>query len=347
MQLFETMMPSMLAASDPMDHVKPIYWKVMDLPENSVWAQIFGGPGLYISNATIMSLVVAGLMLALFPYLAAKARRNPVPTGAHNFFEAILSFLRTEVFRPVLKENTDRFAPVLWTVFFFVLFSNLLGLLPIYYVIQLINKYAGTQIPNFWSAATSNVSVTAGLAIFAFLLIHLGGIWEQIRIAMDPSLDPHHHHDHGHAHGGIGHGAAAVDQDHHDDNRHHEHKKGLAFPVAAVVGFFKYWWNFAPHDPWWLWFPLFPLEIIGALVKPFSLCMRLFANIMAGHVVMATIVGLIFVAESVAMRAGVATAVTLGTPALSVLELFVSFLQAYIFTFLTTLFLAGAVAPEH
>jgi len=73
---------------------------------------------------------------------------------------------------------------------------------------------------------------------------------------------------------------------------------------------------------------------------------RLFANLLAGHLLLAALVGLIPF-TSIAAMSGVGIAVILGCAALSCLELFVCFLQAYIFTFLTTLFIASAVAPEH
>jgi len=299
------------------------------------------GPRVELNNHMVMALIVAVLMVLIFPYLAARSRRSAVPTGIHNFFETILVYLRNDVVKPVLGENADRFVPFLWTLFFFILFGNLLGLIPGSPLIELTNHYTGTRIPNFWGATTGNVMVTAALAIIAFFAIHLSGIYQQIRIAIDPSLDPHHHdHDHG------THEATGTHQAH-DHHAEGEVKKGLPVPVAVVKGFFMYWWNFAPHDPWLLWFPLFPLEIIGALVKPFALCMRLFANIMAGHVVLASLVGLIFVAEAYITRAEIGVAVVLGCALLSLLELFVAFLQAYIFTFLTTLFVGMAVAPEH
>ena len=70
-------------------------------------------------------------MLLIFPTLFGQARRPDAPSGARNFFESILEFLRVEVFRPALKEHTDRFVPFLWTLFFFILFCNLLGQIPI------------------------------------------------------------------------------------------------------------------------------------------------------------------------------------------------------------------------
>ena len=96
-----------------------------------------------------------------------------------------------------------------------------------------------------------------------------------------------------------------------------------------------------------LWFVLLILEGIGSIVKPFSLAIRLFANMLAGHLVLGALVGMVPFALAAAIWGPVSVVVIAGCTALSMLELFVCFLQAYIFTFLTTLFLASAVAPEH
>ena len=106
------------------------------------------------------------------------------------------------------------------------------------------------------------------------------------------------------------------------------------------------------HGPVWL-APLFiPIEIIGALVKPFALAIRLFANMTGGHIVVAVLLGFAVTGIEHAMQGtwpmiGVTAAAGLGAVAINLLELFVAFLQAYIFTFLTALFLGAAIHPEH
>ena len=96
-----------------------------------------------------------------------------------------------------------------------------------------------------------------------------------------------------------------------------------------------------------MWLLLLGLELIGAVIKPFALMIRLFANMIAGHIVLAALVGLIILAPSLIGQIGVAIPVIVLSFGIRVLELFVAFLQAYIFMFLTTLFIASAVAPEH
>jgi len=171
---------------------------------------------------------------------------------------------------PNLGEEGKHYLPFLLTVFFFILFCNLLGLIP----------YAGT--------ATGNVSVTAALALIALSMIQLGGIRQ--------------------------HGLA-----------HH----------------FK---NLVPHGiPVWLLPIMIPVEVMGQLTKPFALCIRLYANMTAGHIVIYSLLGLIFLFKSL-----VVAPVSVGFALfISVLELFVAFLQAYIFTMLTSLFMGMAIHPEH
>ncbi|MDA1194412.1 MAG: F0F1 ATP synthase subunit A [Planctomycetota bacterium] len=107
------------------------------------------------------------------------------------------------------------------------------------------------------------------------------------------------------------------------------------------------------HGPLWL-APLFiPIEIIGALVKPFALAIRLFANMTGGHIVLAVILGFavtgiqMAITEGAYGMLGVTLVSVLGAVAINLLEIFVAFLQAYIFTFLTALFLGAAIHPEH
>jgi hypothetical protein len=131
---------------------------------------------------------------------------------------------------------------------------------------------------------------------------------------------------------------------------------------AILLSIPLYLWNFAPHpfrpaDPhasWIKWIPdlamwgfLLILEMVGAMIKPIALCLRLFGNMVAGHVLLAVLIGLILIVPGVAMRGVIAAPISLLDLGIQMLEIFVAFLQAYIFVFLTTLFIASAVAPEH
>lgn len=103
--------------------------------------------------------------------------------------------------------------------------------------------------------------------------------------------------------------------------------------------------HFSP-GPLWLSPLLVPIEILGVFAKAFALAIRLFANMVAGHVLLAVLLGFILsvgTAFGAAAGFGVAVPVVLGSVAIMMLELFVAFLQAFIFTFLTTVFLGSSV----
>jgi len=114
--------------------------------------------------------------------------------------------------------------------------------------------------------------------------------------------------------------------------------------VVAINGNKNYWGHiFNPPVPGWLKPMMIPVEIIGIFTKPFALMIRLFANIAAGHIVILSLVSLIFVAKTL----WVAPASLALVLFISVLELLVAALQAYIFTLLTALFIGMAVEEHH
>ncbi len=108
-------------------------------------------------------------------------------------------------------------------------------------------------------------------------------------------------------------------------------------------GLARYLANLAPPSPGWLLPLIYPLELLGAFVRPFTLAIRLFANIVAGHMVLATILGLVFIFRNL----GVAAVSVMACVALSFLELLVAFIQAYIFAFLSALYIGTSVSSEH
>ncbi len=258
-------------------------------------------PGLLTPNGeiTIMSdhismIILAGLVLTLFfPPLFRRFRHrgdgddleSMVPKGFGNGIEAICQYLRTEVAEPVLGPNTDRFIKYLWSVFFFVLTMNVLGLIPIGAITPLFGTHIG-------GTATANIWVTATLAIATLIMMVYNGL---------------------------------------------------------RLGRMDYLAHFCP-GPLWLAPVLVPVEIVGLFAKVFALTVRLFANMVAGHVMLAVLLSFILGAGS-AMGAGVgfgiAVPVVAGSVALSLLEIFVALLQAYIFTFLTALFIGQSVNVHH
>jgi len=266
---------ALLASSDPLSHVVP--HKIVN----------------EITNHMAM-LILAALLLLIFVPLAAR-KQGLVPSGFHNFLEAILQFIREDVARPVLGPHTDRFVPFLWTMFTLILTANLLGLMPIGTILGAASM--DTHVLHWGGTATGNIGITAGLAICSFFLFHIAGMRQ--------------------------------------------------------LGAGKYWTQFFfGHGPLWL-APLFlVLETISMLVKPFALAMRLFANMTGGHIVVAVLLG--FAVTGLQMGTagtygmyGVTVVSIAGAVAINLLELFVAFLQAYIFVFLTAIFLSAAVNPEH
>ena len=221
-----------------------------------------------ITKHLIMMWLASGLLVLIFTLIFRRPRL--IPSGISNLFEAIVVFLRDEVVLPSMGEAGKRYLPFLLTVFFFILFCNLLGLVP----------YAAT--------ATGNVTVTAALALIALAMIQWGGIKEH----------------------------------------------GLLHHMRNLI---------PPGIPAWLLPIMIPVEIMGQFTKPFALCIRLFANMTAGHIVILSFLGLIFVFESV-LISPVSVAFALF---ISLLELFIAFLQAYIFTMLTALFMGMTIHPEH
>ncbi len=122
----------------------------------------------------------------------------------------------------------------------------------------------------------------------------------------------------------------------------------LAFFTLIIVninGNKEYWGHifWMPGAPWPVKLLLMPIELVGVLTKPFALMIRLFANITAGHIVILSLLSLVFIFKSMAMSL-VAVPFALF---ISVLEILVAFLQAYVFTMLTALFIGTAVAEHH
>jgi F0F1-type ATP synthase membrane subunit a len=372
-----------LADADPIDEVLP--HPLLHLPG-----------GLYVSNQMLMSLVAAGLILLIFPRLFKQAR-GEAPSGARNFFESVLEFLRIEVFRPALKEHTDRFVPFLWTLAVFICFCNVLGQIP---VDQILTILTGHEV-HFWGTATGSIVTTGALAVCAFVCIHVSGLSQIFRDLVRGTYGHHAPHEEHSSNGKPGH-EAAIDLEHmraealgadvpsdlhaltdptkyyasdehppvhlrprDDGHDAHAGGHGMNPALAAALALPLYLWNFAPHpfrpEPnqtglakigLWIadipmWSMLLVLELLGAVIKPFALMMRLFANMIAGHIVLAALVVLIPLSAGFLSQLAYGAPITILSLMIRFLELFVAFLQTYIFVFLTTLFIASAVAPEH
>src|SRR5687767_10223658 len=173
-------------------------------------------------------------------------------------------YIRNEVIMKNIGPHGEGYAPYLLTTFFFILFANLLGLIP------------------YGSTATGNIAVTATLAIITFLMIEIAGM----------------------------------------------RTLGKGY-IKTIV----YW----PHDmpvvmKSFMTLIMTPVEIIGKFTKPFALAIRLFANMIAGHIVVLALVGLIFTFGTYL----IVPAPLFMAVAIMMLEIFVAFLQAYIFSLLAS-----------
>jgi F-type H+-transporting ATPase subunit a len=239
----------------------------------------FGPWEMQLTKFMVLEVVVAVLMIGIFVPLAWRLRRGGRPRGLFcNLFEMMLLFVRDQIARPAIgRRHADRFLPFIWTVFFFILFCNLLGMIP----------WAGSP--------TGSLSVTAVLALVSLVVVLWTGMTR---------------------HGLIG------------------YWRGLLPPmeVPLVLGLFL--------KPL-----LFVIEVTGLGIKHCVLAVRLLANIFAGHMVLAVTVAFIGAAANAmfALWLGVTFASVLAAAALSVLELFFALLQAYIFTFLSAIFIGMAI----
>lgn len=226
---------------------------------------------LSITKLTLMIWIAAALIFLLFRALASQQIKKGTRGRYLNFLEPFVLYVRNQMVYPIMGDNMGRkYLPLFLTQFFFILFCNLLGLIP------------------GMSTATGNVGVCGTLAFTTLFTIIVMGMVEQ--------------------------------------------------------GPFTYWKNLVPSGMPWPIIPiLFPLEVIGIVIKCFALTIRLFANMIAGHIVILSFLGLIFIFHNYF----VALPAVAFTLFIYVLELFIAFLQAFIFTLLSIIFVNMAVHPEH
>ncbi len=207
--------------------------------------------------------------------VARRHREGKAPRGFGGTVEALVLFVRNDVAIANIGHGGEKFAPLILTLFFFILYCNLLGLLP------------------WGSTPTGNLAVTGGLALMAFLTIEGSGMvalgpkgYLKTIVMVPPGMT------------------------------------GIGAVIMAMI--------------------MTPVELIGKIVKPFALCLRLFANMTAGHFVILALVGLIFVFGNWIVAGGTVLFVLF----MMCLELLVAFLQAYIFALLTSVFI-GLMQHEH
>lgn len=219
------------------------------------------GVDISLNRAVLMMWVVIALVSGLL-LLAASSRRL-VPTKLQNLAEIFVEFIRGMILDTIGKQGM-RFFPFIATLFLFILFCNLLGLVPGSYTV------------------TSQIVVTAAFALFVY------GMSLVVGFAL--------------------HGAKFL---------------GILVPAGT---------------PTWLMPLMIPIEVVSQLARPLSLAVRLFANMTAGHTVLAVLFGM---ALSLPLLIGwLPFVVTVG---INGLEVFIAFIQAYIFTILTCVYLGDAI----
>lgn len=272
---------SILAAANPLDHV-------VDKP-------LPGGLTMHVVTMT----VVAALLIWTMKVAADAIATGPESEGNERYLtrgrfaqmiEVVVLYLRDNVIRPQLGKDANKFTPYLLTLFFFILYNNVLGLVPLMDIQHLF----GIHTTWIGGTATGNIAVTAGLALIAFIVIQINGI----------------------------------------------RSSGVKGWAAHFLG----------GAPLYLAPIMVPVEILGTFIKPFALAVRLFANMTAGHTLLATLLmftGMGLSAIGPLAGSPITLVSVLAAIPLMFLELFVAFLQAFIFMFLTAVFIAQLMHHHH
>jgi len=286
------------ADENPVDHVVNTgFWS----------ADVFVMHGVWLLSSHVGTLLLAGLLTFVVLWWAAgKIATGAESEGSERYvtrnpfahaIEVICIYLRDETAEPLLGSRTKTFMPFLWTIFFFILINNLLGLVPFtdatHIVDAAMGKGHGEGVTGILGAtATQNIFVTGVLAFIAAVVINIAGVRE-----------------------------------------------------LGVGGYVK---HLTAGTPWYLWPLMIPIEILGTAIKPVALALRLFANMTAGHILVAVL--FMFAVKGIALLAGgglnsviggsISVVSVVAAIAIYFLELFVALLQAFVFMFLTTVFIS-------
>ncbi len=256
----------------PTGHVKPVSYELARTNGTEIKMD------LSITNHLFFFWLAAFVTMGIFIPLSGKYRqgigRTSEPKGGfQNLFETFVIFIRDDIAKSNIGEKYEKFTPYLLTVFFFILFMNLFGLMP-------------------WGvSSTADITVTAVLALFTFFFTQ-----------------------------------AYASKDHW---QHIFWFPGVPTPIKFI---------------------LLPVELIGLFTKPFSLCIRLFANMASGKILIFALLGLIFIFDGL-FGAVVAYGTSWLWIALTLfvylIKAFIAFIQAYVFTILSALFIGMAVEEHH
>src|SRR6185312_5046822 len=221
----------------------------------------------------LAALIVAIVLIATARSHVRATRDAGRPKGFAAGLEAVVLYFRNEIFLPALGHGGAKFVPFCLTLFFFILFCNLFGLIP------------------YGSTPTGNVAVTATLAAITFVMIEIAGM------------------------------------------------RALG---KGYLGTIIYWPKEGQPAMKLMTIIMTPVEIVGKFTKPFALTIRLFANMIAGHVIILALIGLIFMFGLKIFLAPLAMALFI-----MFLEILVAFIQAFIFSLLAAVFIGQIRAAHH
>lgn len=275
--------------------------------EHVVAHRLFNVGPIVVTNHLLM-LVVAGLILLISLPLIFR-RPYLIPNKVQGVIESVCLYFR-DLAEPMLKDKTDQYMGYIWTTFFFILTCNLLGLLPVAQIVYILSL---GRLRHIGGTATGNIYVTGALALIAYFVVNLSGIWVNIK--------------------------------------HYRYDLGRSWPLSFIFGFFAYWYKLVPHIEGIVGKALFPIlffiEFAGLIIKSAALAIRLFANMLGGHTVLAVFLMFIAMTHNWLLGLLMTGVSSITSVAFMCLELFVAFLQAYIFTVLVIIFISQAVHQEH
>ncbi len=265
------------------------------------------GMTVTVMSSAIGTMLLSALVLLLLVIPAAR-KKGRLPTGGKNVLEALVFFVRDMIAKPALHHQAYKYLPFLLTLFVFILAMNLIALLPLTTICEIFH------IPPVGAAPTGVLSVTGAMACVTMLTFLYGGFCYQAKAL-------HEHH-------------------------------GWPMPLCVVLGPVMWFKSLVPPVPGTigkvLFLPLLLLEIIGAVAKVFALTIRLCANIMSGHALMASLLMLVGMAASASLHVLYVGPLCVGAGVLAnILDLLVAFLQAYVFTFLSAIFIGMYTEASH
>jgi F-type H+-transporting ATPase subunit a len=266
------------------------------------------GINFSVTKHVLMLWLVAAVVFLIVTLTVRRYLKQDrlVPSGFMNVLEFTVEFVRDSIARPnVGNKWVNTWTPLILTFFFFIVSANAIGLVPIFEVVALFDRFilhTGPEsllnsVIHGGTTATANFNVTAGLATVTFFAIILAG--------------------------------------------------------SKAHGFVSHWKNLVPHGLHPLiYIILIPIEVIGMFVRPFALTMRLAANMTGGHIAILSILSFVFLFTEMFSRAiaGIGVGLVVSIPlavGISMLEIIVVLVQAYVFTLLSAVFIGMAIHVHH